>query len=79
LATARVVFSGMLDRLPEMKIITHHLGSMIPYFESRVGPLWDQLGTRTSNEDYSGILAAMKAKGRRPTDALRILKMEAAP
>jgi hypothetical protein len=43
---ARVVFSGMLDGLTEMKIITHHLGSMIPYFESRVGPLWDQLGTR---------------------------------
>jgi hypothetical protein len=45
-AMARVVLSGMLDGLPEMKIITHHLGSMIPYFESRVGPLWDQLGTR---------------------------------
>jgi uncharacterized protein len=69
----------MLDRLPEMKIITHHLDTMIPYFESRVGPLRDQLGTRTSDEDYSGILAAMKAKGRRPTDALRMLKMEAAP
>src|SRR6202035_6165888 len=60
-AMARLVFSGMLDRLPEMKIITHHLGAMIPYFEGRVGPLWDQLGTRTSDEDYSGILAGMRA------------------
>ena len=69
---ARIVFSGMLDQLPEMRIITHHLGAMIPYFEGRVGPLWDQLGTRTSDEDYSGILAAMKAKGRRPIDYFRL-------
>ena len=54
-AMARIVLSEMLDRLPEMKIITHQLGAMIPYFESRVGPLWDRLGTRTS-DDYSGIL-----------------------
>jgi uncharacterized protein len=71
-AMARMVFSGMFDRLPEMKIITHHLGAMIPYFEGRVGPLWDQLGTRTSDEDYSGILAGMKAKGRRPIDYFRL-------
>ena len=71
-AMARIVFSGMFDRLPEMKIITHHLGAMIPYFEGRVGPLWDQLGTRTSDEDYGGILAAMKAKGRRPIDYFRL-------
>jgi predicted TIM-barrel fold metal-dependent hydrolase len=71
-AMARIVFSGMLDRLPEMKIITHHLGAMIPYFEGRVGPLWDQLGTRTSDDDYSGILTAMNAKGRRPIDYFRL-------
>jgi predicted TIM-barrel fold metal-dependent hydrolase len=65
---ARIVFSGMFDRFPEMMIITHHLGAMIPYFEGRVGALWDQLGTRTSDEDCSGILAGMKAKGRRPID-----------
>jgi predicted TIM-barrel fold metal-dependent hydrolase len=71
-AMARIVFSGMFDRLPDMKIVTHHLGAMIPYFEGRVGPLWDQLGTRTSDEDYSGILAAMMAKGRRPIDYFRM-------
>ena len=69
---ARIVFSGMLDELPEMKIITHHRGALIPYFEGRVGPLWDQLGTRTSDEDYSGILAAMRANGRRPIDYFRL-------
>ncbi len=71
-AMARLVFSGMFDRLPEMRIVTHHLGAMIPYFEGRVGPLWDQLGSRTSDEDYSGILQAMQAKGRRPIDYFRL-------
>lgn len=64
-AMARLVFSGMFDRHPGLKIITHHLGAMIPYFEGRVGPGWDQLGSRTSDEDYTGLLKAMK---KRPID-----------
>lgn len=38
---------------------------MIPYFEGRVGPGWDQLGTRTSDEDL-GIL--LKTYKKRPLD-----------
>jgi predicted TIM-barrel fold metal-dependent hydrolase len=68
-AMARIVFSGLLDRLPEMKIVTHHLGAMIPYFEGRVGPLWDQLGSRTSDEDYGALLKRM---ARRPIEYFRL-------
>ena len=71
-AMARMVFSGLFDRLPTLRLITHHLGAMVPFFEGRVGPLWDQLGSRTANEDYGPILAAMKAKGRRPIDYFRL-------
>ena len=53
---ARLVFGGYFDQFPNLKIITHHMGGMIPYFEGRVGPGWDQLGARTSDEDYSIIL-----------------------
>ena len=77
-AMARMVFSGLFDKLPELRIVTHHLGAMIPYFEGRVGPLWDQLGSRTSDEDYSGILAAMTAKGRRPIDYFRLFHNDTA-
>ena len=59
-AMARLVFAGLFDRLPGVKIITHHLGGMIPYFEGRVGPGWDQLGTRTSDEDLTLVLKALK-------------------
>jgi aminocarboxymuconate-semialdehyde decarboxylase len=59
-AMARIVFAGYFDKFPNLKIITHHMGGMIPYFEGRVGPGWDQLGARTSDEDYSLILKKLK-------------------
>src|SRR5262249_34036849 len=37
-AMVRMVFSGLFDRYPKLKIITHHLGGMIPYYDGRVGP-----------------------------------------
>ena len=30
-AMVRMVFNGLLDRYPNLKIITHHLGGMIPF------------------------------------------------
>ncbi len=59
-AMARLVFAGMLDRHPDLQIITHHLGGMIPYFDGRVGPGLEVLGSRTKDEDYSGILPSLK-------------------
>jgi uncharacterized protein len=44
---ARLVFSGVLERHPELKVLIHHGGSMVPHFAGRVGPGWDQLGART--------------------------------
>jgi len=58
-AMARMVFSGLFDRLPGLRIITHHCGGMIPYFAGRAETLWAQLGSRTADEDYSAILGRM--------------------
>ncbi len=52
-ALARLVFSGIMDRYPNLKVIAHHLGGVIPYLEGRVGHSWDQLGARTSDESGS--------------------------
>jgi aminocarboxymuconate-semialdehyde decarboxylase len=62
---ARLVFSGIMDKMPNLKVLSHHLGAMVPYFEGRVGPGWDQLGKRTSDEDYVTLLKNMK---KRPLD-----------
>jgi aminocarboxymuconate-semialdehyde decarboxylase len=59
-AMSRLVFAGLFDRHPGIKIITHHCGGMIPYFDGRVGPGLDVLGARTSGEDYSKVLPSLK-------------------
>jgi predicted TIM-barrel fold metal-dependent hydrolase len=70
-AMAHMVFGGLFDRHPGFKVITHHMGGMIPYFEGRVGPGWDVLGKRTSDEDYGPLLKHMKDQGMRPVDYFR--------
>ena len=71
-AMAHMVFGGLFDRHPDFKLITHHMGGMIPYFEGRIGPGWDQLGTRTSDEDYFPLIERMKRQGRRPVDYFKL-------
>jgi predicted TIM-barrel fold metal-dependent hydrolase len=59
-AMARLVFSGLFDRYPGLQVITHHAGGMIPFFEGRVGPGWDQMGARTSDRDLGAVLRRLK-------------------
>lgn len=59
-AMARIVFSGMLQRLPEMRIITHHCGGMIPYFAGRAETLWAQLGSRSTDGDEADVLKRLE-------------------
>src|SRR5262249_34458452 len=53
---ARLIFSGVTTRLPDLKILIRHLGAMIPFFDARLDTGWATLGSRTSDEDYSGVL-----------------------
>jgi uncharacterized protein len=64
-AMARLVFSKVLDRHPHLKIIVHHFGGIVPMLEGRIGPGWDQLGARTSDEDYVSLRNSLK---KRPLD-----------
>ncbi len=61
-AMARMVFSQMFDRLPDLRVITHHCGAMIPYFSGRADTLWAQLGSRSADEEYTGLLDRMAKK-----------------
>ena len=68
-AMQRLVFSRLFDRLPTIRIVAHHLGAMIPYFEGRIGYGLDQFGARTADEDYAGLLASL---GKRPYDYFKM-------
>jgi predicted TIM-barrel fold metal-dependent hydrolase len=74
-AMARLAFAGVFDRFPDMKIITHHMGAMAPYFAGRVGPGWDQLGARTSDVDLSAVLGTLK---KRPLDYFKMFYADTA-
>jgi len=74
-AMARIVFAGLFDTYPNLKIITHHMGAMAPYFEGRIGPGWDQLGARTSDVDYSPVLKRLQ---KRPIDYFRMFYADTA-
>jgi predicted TIM-barrel fold metal-dependent hydrolase len=74
-AMARLVFSGIFESCPGIRIITHHMGAMIPYFEGRVGWGWDALGSRTSDVDYTVLLKSMK---KRPIDYFRMFYADTA-
>lgn len=68
-AMQRLVFSRLFDRLPNIKIVAHHLGAMVPYFEGRVGYGLDQFGSRTADEDYEGLRQSMR---RRPIEYFKM-------
>ena len=42
-AMARIVFSGILERYPNLKFITHHCGGMVPYLRERVRDSYDRI------------------------------------
>ncbi len=50
-AVSRLIFAGLFDRLPEIKIVTHHLGGIIPYADMRI------------EEGFSKVLKQAEASG----------------
>jgi predicted TIM-barrel fold metal-dependent hydrolase len=62
-AMARLVFSGLFDRHPNLKIITHHMGAMIPYFEGRIVQGWGlEMGARTPPADINLLPGPLQRK-----------------
>ncbi len=64
-ALSRFIFSKIMDTYPRLKIVAHHLGGVIPYLEGRVSHSFDQMGARTSDEDYEALRKSLK---KRPFD-----------
>src|SRR5262249_16761890 len=72
---ARVVFGGLFDKHPNLKIITHHGGGMIPQVAGRVGPGWDQLGARTPEQFKGDVETTIQ---RRPVDYFKLFYVDTA-
>lgn len=71
-AVTRLIFAGIFDHLPTLKIITHHGGGMIPFFAEKIGigftqifdgvegrnPLAEKAGLKKPLLDYYRMLYA---------------------
>ncbi len=60
IAMSHMIFGGLLERFPTLKVITHHLGGTVPFLESRIKGAYDQFGARTADEDYGALLRRMR-------------------
>jgi uncharacterized protein len=47
----RLIFSGIFDELPTLKIITHHMGGLIPYFAGKIRLGFRQIFFGTPDEN----------------------------
>jgi uncharacterized protein len=74
-AMSRMIFAGLFDEMPNLRIVTHHMGGMIPYFAGRIGPGLDQLGSRTEEEDLTRHLTQLK---KRPFDYYKMFLADTA-
>jgi aminocarboxymuconate-semialdehyde decarboxylase len=73
----RLIYSGIFDELPTLKIISHHMGGMIPYFEGKINlgfrqiffgapaknPVAEEAGLKKRPVEYYKMLYADTALG----------------
>ena len=71
----RLIYSGLFDELPSLKIITHHMGGMIPYFPIKINLGFKQIffGTRERNP-----VAEERGLKRPPMDYFKMLYADTA-
>ena len=58
-AMARIVFSGMFDKLPNLKVLAHHWGAYIPHAEGRL-PHWEGRSSQSDRTDYGPLKDNLK-------------------
>jgi aminocarboxymuconate-semialdehyde decarboxylase len=66
-AMTRLVCSGVLEKYPNLKIITHHCGGLVPFFPHRMRKMWDSAENRGLEE-----ASFMKTLSKRPVEYFRM-------
>lgn len=55
-AMTRLVFSGILEKYPNLKFITHHGGAMVPFMEQRISLSYDNAEMRIGASYTKGLV-----------------------
>ncbi len=72
---ARLIFSGLFDELPNLKIISHHMGGMIPYFSGKISLSFSQIFFGTPERNPMAEKAGLK---KQPIDYFKMLYADTA-
>jgi predicted TIM-barrel fold metal-dependent hydrolase len=71
----RLIYSGLFDELPGLKIVTHHMGGMIPYFSGKIKLGFQQIFFGASDRNPAAEQAGLKKK---PMDYYKMLYADTA-
>ena len=63
-AVTRLIYSGIYDELPGLKIVTHHMGGMIPYYAGKIDLGFSQIFFGTTERNPAAEKAGLKLKPR---------------
>jgi aminocarboxymuconate-semialdehyde decarboxylase len=61
-AVTRLIYSGIYDELPGLKIVTHHMGGMIPYYAGKIGLGFSQIFFGETERNPAAEQAGLKLK-----------------
>jgi aminocarboxymuconate-semialdehyde decarboxylase len=61
----RLIYAGLLDELPNLKIISHHMGGMIPFFAGKIDLGFRQIFFGTPSRNPAAEEAGLKQHPRR--------------
>ena len=61
-AVTRLIYSGIYDELPNLKIVTHHMGGMIPYYAGKIGLGFSQIFFGETERNPAAEQAGLKLK-----------------
>ncbi|CAN0429363.1 unnamed protein product, partial [Phaeothamnion confervicola] len=71
----RLIYSGLFDALPTLKIVSHHMGGMIPYFPSKIKLGFRQIFFGAPDRNPVAVEAGLK---RPPLDYFKMLYADTA-
>jgi aminocarboxymuconate-semialdehyde decarboxylase len=71
----RLIYSGVFDELPNLKVISHHMGGMIPYFPAKINLGFRQIFFGTPDRNP---VAEERGLRRRPVDYYKMLYADTA-
>ncbi len=71
----RLIYSGLFDELPNLKIITHHMCGMVPFYAGKIELGFDQIFFGTSQKNPQAEKAGLK---RRPMEYYKMLYADTA-